>query len=280
MTTKATRDVIDLKVRPIDFNEGDGLKVIGDCGSDFALDGVPIGLTTPCDAGFDNITVSGGVDMGGNDIDMGGGAVLNAAAGSGPAGETWITETVSDARDADTLQTANNFAEALVGQAIPTGVVIPFAGTTAPSGWLLCAGQEVNRVTFARLFDVVGITYGPGDGATTFNVPDLRGRVAAGVDTMGGTPANRMHQPWAASLSGTGGASQTPYQFPYSGNATYTSSTSPPSNQDSEGPGAFNGAADNHTHTFSVNFAWSGLTDITNVSQTQPTIMLNYIIRA
>lgn len=64
-----------------------------------------------------------------------------------------------------------------------TGTVLPYAGTTAPNGWLLCFGQAVSRTTYPNLFARIG---------TTFNVPDLRGRVAAGKDDMGGTAASRL----------------------------------------------------------------------------------------
>lgn len=74
----------------------------------------------------------------------------------------------------------------------PIGSVIPYTGTAAPGGWLLCYGQAVSRTTYAALFAVTSTTYGVGDGATTFNVPDLRGRVVAGQDDMGGTSANRL----------------------------------------------------------------------------------------
>jgi len=73
-----------------------------------------------------------------------------------------------------------------------TGTVLPFAGASAPTDWLLCYGQAVSRTTYANLFAVIGTTYGAGDGSTTFNVPDLRGRVAAGKENMGGTAANRL----------------------------------------------------------------------------------------
>jgi microcystin-dependent protein len=75
---------------------------------------------------------------------------------------------------------------------VPVGSVIPFAGSTAPNGWLLCYGQAVSRTTYARLFGVISTTYGAGDASTTFNLPDLRGRVAAGQDDMGGSSANRL----------------------------------------------------------------------------------------
>lgn len=87
-----------------------------------------------------------------------------------------------------------------------TGTVLPFAGSTAPSGWLLCFGQAVSRTTFASLFAVIGTTFGAGDGSTTFNVPDLRGRVSAGKDDMGGTAANRLTNSGTGN-SGVNGAS-------------------------------------------------------------------------
>jgi microcystin-dependent protein len=74
----------------------------------------------------------------------------------------------------------------------PAGTVNSYAGSTAPTGWLLCAGQNVSRTTYATLFGVVGTTYGAGDGSTTFALPDLRGRVVAGEDDMGGSAANRL----------------------------------------------------------------------------------------
>jgi microcystin-dependent protein len=79
-----------------------------------------------------------------------------------------------------------------VAGAVPVGVVNPFAGATAPSGWLLCFGQAVSRTQYPVLFAVINTTYGVGDGSTTFAVPDLRGRVVAGVDNMGGTAASRL----------------------------------------------------------------------------------------
>lgn len=75
---------------------------------------------------------------------------------------------------------------------IPSGAVFPFAGSTAPTGYLLCFGQAVSRTTYAALFAVTSTTYGIGDGSTTFNLPDLRGRAAFGDDDMGGSAANRI----------------------------------------------------------------------------------------
>ena len=75
---------------------------------------------------------------------------------------------------------------------IPVGSVNDFAGSAAPSGWLLCYGQAVSRTTYAALLSVIGTTYGVGDNSTTFNLPDCRGRFGAGRDDMGGVAANRI----------------------------------------------------------------------------------------
>ena len=63
----------------------------------------------------------------------------------------------------------------------PAGIVLPFAGSVAPQGYLLCDGSAVSRTDYADLFAAIGTTYGAGDGASTFNVPDLSGRVVLGV---------------------------------------------------------------------------------------------------
>lgn len=65
----------------------------------------------------------------------------------------------------------------------PIGSIIPFGGTTAPNGFLLCQGQAVSRTTYAELFAVIGTSFGSGDGSTTFNVPDLRESVPVGAGT-------------------------------------------------------------------------------------------------
>lgn len=63
---------------------------------------------------------------------------------------------------------------------LPTGAVLDFAGNAAPTGFLLCDGAAVSRVTYAPLFGVIGGIYGVGDGTNTFNLPDFRGRAAVG----------------------------------------------------------------------------------------------------
>jgi microcystin-dependent protein len=60
----------------------------------------------------------------------------------------------------------------------PPGSIVMYAGMTAPSGWLLCNGAAVSRTTYATLWNLLGTTYGPGNGSTTFNLPDLTQRFA------------------------------------------------------------------------------------------------------
>lgn len=91
--------------------------------------------------------------------------------------------------------------------AVPSGSVTAYAGSSAPSGWLLCYGQAISRTTYATLFAAIGTAYGTGDGSTTFNIPDLRGRAPFGKDDMGGTAANRLTAAGAGITGTTLGAS-------------------------------------------------------------------------
>lgn len=63
---------------------------------------------------------------------------------------------------------------------VPAGVLSPYAGSAAPSGWLLADGTAVSRTTYSALFTAISTTYGVGDGSTTFNLPDMRGRAPFG----------------------------------------------------------------------------------------------------
>lgn len=93
---------------------------------------------------------------------------------------------------------------------IPIGASVDFWGATAPnSSFVLAYGQAISRTTYATLFSLLGTIYGTGDGSTTFNVPDVRGRVVAGKDDMGIGPANRLTATYfgtsAAALGAVGG---------------------------------------------------------------------------
>ena len=96
------------------------------------------------------------------------------------------------------LQTAADLSASQIAGAasalVPTGVVLPFAGSSAPAGWLLCSGQEISQTTYAGLYDVLSTAYNlqinPTTGiawdtptAGTFRVPDYRGSFLRGVGT-------------------------------------------------------------------------------------------------
>jgi microcystin-dependent protein len=86
------------------------------------------------------------------------------------------------------------------GTAAPTGGMVLWPTETPPANWLLCEGQAVSRTTYNALFAVLGTTYGAGDGSTTFNLPNMKGRVVVGLDpaqtefdTMGETGGAKTH---------------------------------------------------------------------------------------
>lgn len=145
---------------------------------------------------------------------------------------------------------------ATVGQGIPIGGLLDFAGASAPDGWLLCAGQAVSRSTYAALFAVLGTAYGSGNGSTTFNVPDLRGRVVAGLDNMGGTNANRLTTMSSTTRGQAGGAADhvlTVVQLPAHNHGGSTGS---------DGSHTHTGSANsagNHTHSLSGSTSNAGL---------------------
>jgi microcystin-dependent protein len=177
------------------------------------------------------------------------------------------------------MSNARNLAAAgasAPGGLAPTGVVLPFAGSTAPTGWSLCFGQAVSRTTFSALFTAISTTYGVGNGTTTFNLPDLRGRVAAGEDDMGGTAASRL----TTGGSGVNGASL----GASGGTETHTLTTAQmPSHTHSYIGGANGagtgtvGAAGQSANGYTMNTLGAGSGTAHN--NTQPTIVLNYIIK-
>jgi microcystin-dependent protein len=175
-----------------------------------------------------------------------------------PAGQTSISNTLID--DLRSLARSKE---------IP-GIVKDYAGATEPTGYLFCYGQAVSRTTYRDLFNAISTTFGVGDGSTTFNLPDLRGRVVAGKDNMGGTSANRLTTPLDGDvLGGTNGDEKHTHQA----YVEIAGSTSIPS-----GRVAFNavyygsGAVNKNAATVTVNGQGP------DSSSVQPTFILNKII--
>lgn len=163
---------------------------------------------------------------------------------------------------------------------IVPGLVLPFAGSASPSGWLLCHGQAVSCTTFAGLFEIIGTTYGVGNGSTTFNVPDLRGRIAAGKDNMGGSAASRLTNAGTgnpgidgATLGAVGGADR----------HTLTTAQMPAHthNVDTAAATTFGGSSQKATIEGSTGAAPTAATQGSGQAHpnAQPTIVLNYVIK-
>lgn len=81
-------------------------------------------------------------------------------------------------------QSASQLAGA-VSQLVPSGAIMSYGGSNAPAGWLICDGAAISRTLYANLFSAIGTAFGTGDGSTTFNLPDMRGRFVRYDDNMG-----------------------------------------------------------------------------------------------
>lgn len=102
---------------------------------------------------------------------------------------------------------------------MPIGSELGFYGsrTKVPTGWLLCEGQAISRTEYSDLFELIGVTYGAGDGSTTFNIPNKKGRVGVGVDQSqtefdtlgetGGSKALQRHNHLVGNSAGAGSTS-------------------------------------------------------------------------
>ncbi|MEZ0390508.1 MAG: phage tail protein, partial [Verrucomicrobium sp.] len=180
-----------------------------------------------------------------------------------------------DDGDAQAELAASDYADQQIKSYLPPGVVMPYAGATAPTGWLLCFGQEVSRTTYADLFGVLSTTYGTGNGTTTFNLPDLRGRVVAGKDNMGGAAANRLTN------SGTGNPGINGSVLGAAGGSdrhTLTVGQMPSHTHLSYGPGGAYGAGPYSARDVPTQTGSAGSSEAHPIIQ--PSIVLSYIIRS
>jgi microcystin-dependent protein len=131
-------------------------------------------------------------------------------------------------------------------------IIVMYGGTIAPAGWLMCDGSAVSRTTYAALFAAIGGIYGAGDGSTTFNVPDMRGRVPVGVGQGAGL-TNR-------TLNSTGG--EETHVLSVAELAAHAHGvTDPTHNHGHSDPGHAHSISDpGHAHTACQNINWSGST--------------------
>lgn len=151
----------------------------------------------------------------------------------------------------------------------PVGSIVPYGGTTAPDGWLVCDGSAVSRATYADLFAVIGTTFGSGNGTTTFNVPDLQGRFPLGKATSG----------TGSTLGSTGGSLDHTHTGPSHQHAvTGLTVGTPSATTDVQSGAGSTVASSTHTHalTGSVDAAGAGNTGGAN----PPYQVVTYLILA
>ncbi len=181
---------------------------------------------------------------------------------------------------------------------IPAGTMVDYAGGFEPAGWLYCNGQAVSRTVYYDLFAAIDVQYGVGDGSTTFNVPDLRGRVTAGGDSMGGvaaagrltgidfknTTGSQSHVISTAEMpthdhtvSGTTGDESNTHTHHY-GSAAIGNTGPTAGNLITTGTANTTDANNTgHTHTFSATTSANGSS--TAMTLVQPTMGMNKIIK-
>lgn len=222
---------------------------------------------------------------------IGDGQVTTPKIGDGNVTTAKIADAnVTTTKIGDGQVTAAKLAASVAALLTPTGSIMVFAGDAAPTGWALCHGQALDRVTYAALFAVVGTIYGAGDNSTTFNLPDLRGRVVAGQDDMGGTSANRLTNQTGGIdgdvLGATGGGEThtlTEAQMPSHSHLNGVGDTSTVAYIYGSTTTGAPGFGTGDIQTGSSTPSRQGFTSITGGgaahNNVQPTIILNYIIK-
>jgi microcystin-dependent protein len=124
---------------------------------------------------------------------------------------------------------------------IPLGGILPYSGAAAPNAsWKLCDGSALSRATYQSLFNLIGTTYGAGDGSTTFNIPNLQQRFPLGKASAG----------TGSTLGSTGGAIDHTHGVSGLSVSGVTGATAP--GTDSQGSHSHGGATGAHTHTVGI----------------------------
>jgi microcystin-dependent protein len=169
----------------------------------------------------------------------------------------------------------------------PVGVISAFAGSTAPSGYLLCDGSQVSRTTYSSLFAIIGTTYGVGNGTTTFNLPDLRSRTIVGAG-QGASLTNRTLASRGGIETKTLAVTEIPshsHSINDPGHRHNITTVNDDFNQSGGNPPGFTGdGAGSKTWTNNITSSTTGITinntgDGTAFSIMNPFLALNYIIK-
>lgn len=207
------------------------------------------GLTIHCDETINNsLTVNGTSTFNGN-ISVSGNSVLGTVTSANLTAVVSTSGLSGSYLDLTNKPTINS---------VPSGSLHPYAGASAPTGYFLCDGSAVSRTTYSDLFTVIGTTYGPGDGSTTFNIPDLRQRFPLGKSSSG----------TGSTLGGTGGS------------IDHVHSVDPPNTTSTASANINNvtllagGSAAQASHTHDLNIA-----AFNSASANAPFLSLNYIIK-
>ncbi len=162
---------------------------------------------------------------------------------------------------------------------VPAGTIVAFGGSTVPTGYLACADAAVSRTTFARLFAVIGTSYGVGDGSGNFNLPDLRDRVPLGkgtnMNTLGAETTGIAASAVMASASKSDATTPTGTTGSTSAALSVTNATFATSAKDSSQSSAVSAVnAGGHTHSIPA------LTiDAFTVNTTLPSQVVNFMIK-
>ena len=190
---------------------------------------------------------------------------------------------------------------------IPTGCIFPYITNIAPIGYLICDGSIISRTTYNNLFNIIGTNFGSGDGTTTFNLPDMRGKFPIGADSTytfgssGGSNSKTLTidelpaHTHTGTTDNSGSHTHTITDPGHShisrigfddGNQSNTDGQAPPGDSSTENikngyvttsntTGISINSSGNHTHTFTTNSVGSG----NSFSIMNPYISLYYIIK-
>ena len=266
------------------FSSGDLVKVIYPCNqvSQMYIDGY---------GGGGNTSLSWGT-LSGNAIPL---QVMNENGTTSSVTLTGGDNVTLSSSSSSNLTISATGGEGITIDTVPIGTIAEWGATTPPNNWLLLNGQAVSRVTYSELFSLYGTTYGAGDGSTTFNLPDFRGRAGVGLSdgdsdfgTLGQTGGEKTHVITTAEMAAHthGRISLTGNFWNYRGqDATYTGNANgifSMGNVDSSAPYGTGGMASGKPDALHVDASHTHSSVGSNSAHNnlQPYITTNYIVKA